>query len=351
MGFLNIVRKPNVIDHMSLVGTLAAAILLNPASAPQTKTDAPAAPVSLLRVFKKGEVLKYQVRGLIVQETQRIGMPYMQPSDQEINYDSTLTVQAMKADGFADLIYKRPTMEIVLGETGDRDRQVMKEKTDINLLLTMSPINHVTNSKDLNVKPAVTPARQKPKPALLKASNPFAALANASVGQISIPFVEDLKRVSLFVGTLDTAIDLNPPLPDDDTKVGATWKQTATYQPQAIKGQKDQMQVQRLDWTYVYSGVVDSEGKKVHRITGTLKLDTDVAKMVNAQAGSASRSGLEALPIKMDMKVEFDLDLNTRHTLAARSESKGSWSLKLVGAPETVLEERFTGRTTLRLVK
>lgn len=349
MGFLNQIRKPNVIDFMSLVGTLAAAILLNPSQAPQNQ--AASEPVSLYRVFKKGENLKYQVRGLIVQETQRIGMPYMQPSDQEINYDSTLTVQAMKADGFADLVYKRPTMEIILGETGDRDRQVMKEKTDINLLLTMSPINHVTNFKDLNVKPVVTPAKPKAKPLMFGSSSAFAALTSASVGQISVPFVEDLKRVSLFVGTLDTAIDLNPPLPDDDVKVGATWKQTATYQPQAVKGQKDQMQVQRLDWTYVYSGIVDSDGKRVHRITGTLKLDTDVAKMVNAQFGSASQTGLEALPIKMDMKVEFDLDLTTKHTLAARSESKGSWSLKLVGAPETVLEERFTGRTTLRLVK
>ncbi len=334
---------------MSLVGTLAAAILLNPSQAAQTQ--AAPAPVSLYRVFKKGEQLKYQVRGLIVQETQRMGMPYMQPSDQEINYDSTLLVQTLKADGFADLVYKRPTMEIVLGETGERDREVMKEKTDINLLLTMSPINHVTNFKDLNVKPATTPAKPKPKSAFAASSSPFHAFANASLGQISIPFVEDLKRVSLFVGTLDTAIDLNPPLPDDDVKVGAVWKQTATYQPQAVKGQKDQIQVQRLDWTYVYSGVVESEGKKVHRVTGTLTLDTDVAKMVNAQAGSAARTGLEALPIKMNMKVEFDLDLNTKHTLAARSESKGSWSLKLVGAPETYLEERFTGRTTLRLVK
>lgn len=329
-----------------MIGTLAAFALIAQTPAPT------AAATSLLRVYKKGEILKYQVRGLMVTETQQIGRPYLQPQDQEINYDSTLEVKELKPDGFADVVYKRPTIEVIMGETAESDRRSSKEKVNFHLLLTMSPINHVTGAKDLTVKPpAKPPAKPGSKPLLAASSMPFAALAGASVGQFSIPFIQDLMRVSLYVGTLDTAIDLNPPLPYDDVKPGATWKKTATYQPQEVKGGSGKVQVQRLDWTYTYDGIKEANGRKVHRITGVLKMDTDVAKMVNEQAGSAIRSGIEALPVKMDMKVEYDLDPVTRHTLAARSESKGAWSLKAVGAPEIVLEQKFTGRTTLALVK
>lgn len=324
---------------MTSVAALAALLSASQGGAPSPS------PVELLRVFKAGEVMRYQVRSLLVTETQRIGMPFMQPNDLEINYDSSLQISALKADGFATALYKRPTMDIVLGETAERDRVTNKEKSNINLELSLSPINEITGVKDLNAKPAAPPPRRTGGALWMSAAGA------APAPQVSIPFVQDLYRLSLYVGSLDAAIDLNPPLPYEEVKTGATWRKTATYQPQALRGRPNaKMAVQRLDWTYRYEGVVEVKGRKVHRVTGVLALDTDVAKFANQEAGAtAGQTGLEAIPLKMTMNVSYDLDLATRKTLAASSEAKGSWSVKLTAAEEPVLEEKFTGRTTLTL--
>jgi hypothetical protein len=300
--------------------------------------------VELLRQFKVGENLKYQVRSLLVLETKRLGLPYFQPSDMEINYDSSIEVKKLKTDGFAEVVYKRPTMDIVEGETSEEDRKVNKERVNMNFALTLSPINEFTNAKDLN----------PPKPA--PRSSGAAKWASPGFGSTmqegeSLPFVGELYRLALFVGSLDTAIDLSPKLPYDEVRPGAAWKMTASYQPQTLKGAKGKMAVQRLDWTYTYDGVVTSQGKRVHRITGVLKLDTDLGAFFNQAAGvSAGESDLEKLPVKLDSKVTFDLDLNTRHTLSALAETKGTWSLKMSGLESNFIEEKISGRTTLTLV-
>lgn len=321
------------------LASLASVLLLGP----QAGAAPPAAPVELLRQFKVGENLKYQVRSLLVLETKRLGAPYFQPSDLEINYDSSLEVKKLKTDGFAEVVYKRPTMDIVEGETAEEERKVNKEKVNMNFALTLSPINEFTNAKDLN----------PPKPAPRRTGGvKWAAAGLGGVPQegASIPFIGELYRLALFVGSLDTAIDLSPKLPYDEVRPGATWKMTASYQPQTLQGSKGKMAVQRLDWTYTYDGVVTSQGKKVHRVTGVLKLDTDLGAFFNQASGvTAGQSGLEKVPVKMESKVLFDLDVNTRHTLLAQAETKGTWSIKVAGLDSNLIEEKFTGRTTSTL--
>lgn len=301
-----------------------------------------AEPVELYRQFTKGEKLDYQIRSHLQTEVKQIGMAYFQPQELDINYDFSLEVQNVKNEGFAQVIYRRPTMTQIDGETADSAPVKSTEKVDWNLSMTISPINEITDLKDLSQAKARTPL--------------FSRLASPApapgVGQMSLPFVQDLYQMALFIGSMDSNLDLSPKLHYAEVAPGDTWQRTVSYQPQAVKGDKDKQQVQRLDYTFTYNGLVDYEGKKAHKITGTLHLDTDAAKFINQMQGTLpSQSGLEKLPLKLDQEIVFLLDEKTKHTLSARATSTGGWYVKVAGVDQPVREEKIRGRTTLKLVK
>ncbi|MCG9894166.1 MAG: hypothetical protein MH204_01665 [Fimbriimonadaceae bacterium] len=300
-------------------------------------------PVDLTRSFKAGQTFRYRVRSLLVTETQLIGQPFRLPNDTEINYDSTLQVTGLRPGGFATMVYRRPTMQIIEGETAERDRVINNERTNINLEFSYSPINEITAVKDLN--PASSTARFA-RPLRVQSEG----LQRAVNAIMSIGFQGEIYRLALFTGNLSSAIDLQPPLPYEEVKVGETWKRTAMYQPQSKTAGSRELIQKRLDWTYTYNGIVESNGRRVHRITGTISLDTDWADFINQQMGaSAARTGLDKIPVKFESKVTYDLDLNTRATLRAQAETKGSWLARLVQLTEPLVDETFTGRTTLTL--
>jgi len=304
-------------------------------------------PVELMRKFKAGEKLHYAVRSHMIEEQRQYGRPYFLPSEIDINYDFFMDVQEIKADGFAVMEYRRPTMTQIEGETADAPPKQTVEKTNMRYQLTLSPINEITAIKDLNAVP------EKPKAGggTLKS---FWWVANEALGNVQPglgQFVSELQRLTLFIGSLDSAMDFNPKLPFEEVKVGDTWKKTVSYQPQVLKG-KAQSAVQRLDYVFRYDGAVQSEGKSYQQVSATLKLDTDAAPWMNQMmGGTAGQTGLRGVKLKLDAKIVFLLDPVSLHTMKADATSKGSWNLEVTQIPnEPVIESRLDGKTSLRLV-
>ncbi len=307
------------------------------------------APVELFRQFTAGKTLSYAVRSHLMTEQRQIGQPIFMPSELDINYDFTIDVKAIKTDGFADVVYKRPTMSIINGETAESPPVENIEKTDYNLSMTISPINEITNLKDLNAKPA-----EKPKPKTGGGSFK-ALLANPTPGaQMQLPgmeYIQEMYRLVLFTGSMDSSLDISPKLPYEEVKKGDTWQRTVSYQPQKLKGKDGKSAVQRLDYTYTYDGLVTKDNVSYHQVTGTLKLDTDIAPFFNQMLGATEgMTGLKSMPLKLDSKVVFLLDEKTKNTVRADAESSGGWGLVLTQLPDKfAIEEKIKGRTSLRL--
>jgi len=298
-----------------------------------------AAPVELLRVFTKGEKAAYSVKSSLAVEQRSAGLKTFLPQDVEISYDFTTEVLGVKADGICELRYRRPMMTEVLGETYDAPAKTRVEKVNMNLLLTLSPINEILNSKDDNVKKQ---GRDTVQPT-------FAVAATRQ--DISLEaFTGELHRLALFLGSLDSSLDFSPKLPYDAVKPGDTWKRTVGFTPQKLAG-KDRSAVQRLDYVYTYRGVVTSGGKNVHRITADLDVDTDAAPFVNQVLGmKPEQSRLKAVKLQLKATIEFDLDEKTRKTLRADARSTGAIRVDVTDLPhEALMEQRLKGRTLLTL--
>jgi len=297
-----------------------------------TLAIAPQDPVQLQRVFSVGEKSSYAVRSLLQVQTKSIQLTEFIPFDIGLEYDFTTEVTKLKADGIAEMRYKRPTITQVDGETFDRPERRKVEKVNLDSLLTVSPINEILSSKDQGKKTGkwMLPGRT--------------ALQN-----ILTSFTQEIYRLSLFIGSIDSSLDFNPKLPFDPVKPGDTWKRTAGFSPQQVKGTEGKSAVQRLDYTYEYKGAMESNGQKFHRVTATLALDTDAGAYINQLLRKpASETGLKEAKLQLRATIEFDLDIRTCKTVKAVATSEGSVAISIIDVPQgPVLEERLKGTTTL----
>jgi len=310
---------------------------------PQAQT----APVSLGRVFAKNEKLAYEIRSSLHSEHRLRGLDTWIPEDLDLNYDFTTTVEDLKADGIAVLHYARPVMHEIEGETFNSPPKDNLIKSDINFRLTVSPVNEILEMKDLNEKAGKPPKKDDSSLAMI----PVAKRQNSLAGVLS-QFVSEMYRLSLFAGSFDSALDFAPKTPFEDVKIGDSWKRTVGYQPQKLQGKGNKQAVQRLDYTFTYKGIVDSDGKKVHRIEGTLDLKTDLGDFVNQLVGMKPEdTGLKKVPLNMKSTIEFDLDLKTKTTLKAEAITTSGFSLFVTQFPDdAVQEDKIKAHTTMRLV-
>jgi len=301
--------------------------------------------VQLARVYKLGEKLTYSVNSnLSVQHRQR-GLQTWIPEDLELNYQFTTEVKALKPEGMADLLYLRPTMTIIEGETFDSPPKKKVENVKYNMLLTMSPANEVINMKDLN-----PPAKPKAGGGKGLFRGPL-----APVGKQGIPFIGqfigEVQRLALFAGNFESALDFAPRLPFEKLKVGDTWKRTVGYSPQTLKGKDGKTVNQRLDYLFTYKGLTTSNGKQVYRVVGECGLDTNLADYVNQlYEMKPEDTGLKSIPLRFKARIEFDLEPATRKTLLANATSEGGFEIVLSDLPnEPIQEETYKGRTQMRL--
>lgn len=303
-------------------------------------------PVLLNRKFTLNEVSKYRVAARLQVEERQIGLQTFIPEDEEIIYNFTTTVKALKADGIVDLLYERPSIVVIEGETFESPPIRTEEKINQQVMLTVSPINEVLEFKDLNPQPTA-PAKR-----VLPANYVYATTVQDDIGLALgalIPFIQDMTRLAVLVGgSFESTLDLAPRLPYDEVVPGDTWQRTVSFQPQKKEGQESTA-VQRLDYNYTYVGLVDAGAKKVHRVTAEFTLDSDGADYVfNTYDIDRERAQLSKVPLKLSSKIEFDLDPVTMKTLRAEANAKGSFDifLKILG-DQPLIEVRISGNTSM----
>lgn len=299
-------------------------------------------PIVLARTFKLGEKAEYKVRSQLMVESRGGALETFIPRGTDINYNFTYTVTKMLPDGIAVLRYKRPTMTEISAETFDSPAKTTVDKTNLDLELTISPINELISMRDLS-----------PKKKTGGSKGNFAR-GRVEVGWAQDPddYMQEIYRLALFIGSLDSGMDFSPKLPFDEVKPGDTWKKTVGYQPQKIKDAKGKSAVQRLDYTYTYKGIVGSGSRKYYRISAALALNTDVAEFINQlYKATPEETGLKAIKLTLEANIDFDLDLKTRRTVKAVARSQGSVSILLTEMPDApALEQRIKGETLLALV-
>lgn len=325
-----------------MTSVLALALLMH-GGAPQAK------PIELFRKFTAGEKLSYFARAQFTQEQRSGSLQTFIPNDEEISYRYTMTVQKVKADGIAEVLYQRPSMDIIEGDTAEESAKKTTEKLDWKMLLDVTPVNEVVAQKDLN-PPKEKKGFMKEMPIVARVMRQGSQSDQVAIGML-FSYIGEIQRMAFFVGSLDSGLDIAPKFPFDEVTVGTTWKKTVGYSPQKLKGQGDKQAVQRLDYTYTYQGMMKSkEGKDIHRIHAVVKLDTDLVDYARQVAGgSASSSMLKSVPLGFEGNIDFDLDPATMHMLKASAESKGNFAILPKGADQAVLENRFKGRTTVKL--
>lgn len=310
-------------------------------------------PVQLQRTSKAGEKLSYSVKSYLTMETRQIGLDTFIPESVDINYDFTAEAVAAKADGIFDFRYKRPTMTVIEGETVDEGPKKTIEKSNFDLMITMSPINEFLETKDL--------APKKPEKDPKKTGGGGLRYSTAGTAQDPLmmgggligQFVQEVQRLALFIGSIDTAIDFQPKLDFREVSKGDTWKRTISYSPQKLKSKGNKTVMQRLDYVYTYGGVVESSGKKVNRVTAELKMNSDVVQFIKDNY-DLSQGGFpfKEITFQLNARIDYDLDLVTGHTLKAEANSEGGFKIVAIQYPDDpIVEQKLKGNTKLTLVK
>jgi hypothetical protein len=303
------------------------------------------AKTTLVRKFTTNEKLAYAVRSHLTSEQRQRGLQTWLPSDTDIDYNFSFLVKGLQADGVAVINYARPTMTI--SEDGSSGSRTKVEKIDMNLRIVLSPVNEMIEAKSL------TP--EKPKKEQPESNGEVEMVGPEDANRYALAvfgrFMSEAQRMALFIGSLDSSIDLSPKLPLEPVAIGDTWKRTVGYQPQKLSGKDGKAAVQRLDYTFTYLGPKTVDGKPVLRIQAKLNFKTDLIDYVKPMFEEAgSKTFITSLPLTLDATIDYDLDPKTRHTLATRATSSGGYGLYVKSESDAIIEGRFKGRTDVDLV-
>ena len=306
------------------------------------------APILLRREYVPHQKFAYAVRSSLHSERRDKHLVTWMPSDLDINYDFSLVVEALKSDGIAIVRYRRPSTTEIEGETFDSPEKTTVSRSDVDLRLTISPFNEVLEMK--NLRPKATSLGGRANWLAYHSSHRPRSFLRSQDADFATQFVGELERLSLFVGNLDSTLDLAPRTPFRALKIGDAWKQTVGYQPQRIKG-KDEQAVQRLDYTYTFRGLVDGEKGKVLRVEAKLDFSNDLADFIRQlTAADSDQLGLQRFPLGLKATILFDLDPKSKITLRADAASEASFEVFVPNRDDPVYEQRMKGHTTLSLV-
>jgi hypothetical protein len=307
-------------------------------------TFAQATPVVLKHSFTKGLKSEYEVNAELDIEQRERGLNTFLPDTIQFKYTFLTNTLDVNHD-IGTVRYSRPTVTEIGGATADSDPKTTVEKIGWLQLLQISPINEVIDDKDLTPK--------KKAPAKVTSLSRSVGAAVRRQDDLIGPFLDDLQRLSVFIGGPDSSLDFEPKFNFDAVKVGDTWQRTVSYQPQklASKSGKDTMIVKRLDMTYTYKGLVESHGKQFQRIHAELNLNTDLGDFYNGffQA-KPENTGLKSIPTTLNMKMDFDLDPKTLQTVYGTLKSEGSFQIILTAFPDPVQEMKIHGSSEMHLV-
>lgn len=293
--------------------------------------------VDLAHLFRKGEKTSFQVQSRLRSEFRPRGTDTWFPDSTDYRYRFDVEVQDVLPQGVAKIRYRRPSITKTFSEQFDRPERTETERVEDDILLQISSANEILDAADV----------KKPKPTTAVKDDwhgPLGVISQATPER----FLKTFYGLALFTGSLESSIDFNPRLPFDKVKKGETWKRTATYAPQKLKGSAS-LAVQRLDYAYTYGGVVESRGRLVDRVSASLHLESDVAAYLHQTYGlEASQTHLRSLPVTLDATMEFDLDRKTHQTLRAEAHSRGEIRVfTSESGADPSYEERIDGETSM----
>lgn len=301
-------------------------------------------PRELYRTFEKGKTYSYAVRTHLQSDTRQGESNTFIPSEVDLNYDFTYQIMDVKASGIAKVLYQRPAITQIDGETAERGPVETKIPLKWKIELDLSPVNAVTGVKDL------TPKSDKRSFRFPAGFKNFYAMSPTMKQDIISQFAGELQRLALFVGGLDSSLDFAPKLPLGEVEVGETWRQTMSYQPMELKGSGGKFEVQRLDMDLTYKGPGQYNNKPAELVEGVIHLDSDAAQYINQAMGmTANQSGLSKLPLKLDSKITFYLDPKGLHTLRADARTTGGWSIFLTRVEKPLVEEQIKAKASISL--
>lgn len=303
--------------------------------------------VVLSRVMTVGEKQEYSVKSHLAVEARQQGIRTFVPSELDLLYNFSLEIKVAKADGIVEARYLRPTMTQIDGETGDSAPKKRVEKVNLDLSLTVSPVNDLLGVKDLTKKDPKKAGGGDMKFHLPLTEN------EPDVMQDFGEYVQEFYRLALFAGSFDSSLDFAPKLPLDAVKPGDTWKRTVGYTPQKLAGKEDKSAVQRLDYVYKYVGTADLNGKKVQHITASLEVKTDLAAYYHQLFDATpEQTGLKEMPLSFTGTIDFYLDLRTCNVVRAMAKSQGGFKVVATAFPtEALREEKFQGETIMTRIK
>ncbi len=311
---------------------------LSAAQAHPAQTTKPP-PITLSRTSTLHEQLTYAVNSHMQVEIRGGVVQTFFPEDVDLNYDFTSAVTELKPGGIAVFRYKRPTMIQTTSDSIQGPGHTDPVNVNLDYLVTLSPINEILGEKNMN--------------------QPMNLVHGSFINDPSIKqdpnltrFIVEVHMLARNLGSLDSSLDFAPKLAVDDVVPGDTWKHTVGYSPQTLPNQAGKTAVQRLDYTYTYEGVVQSEGRKVYRVTADLNTTANLADFYYQATGEDPGSSLlKSLPLNLKSHIDFDLDMKTCETLKAVSVSTGGFSIVLTSNPDQAAEEEKFKATTTMLLK
>ncbi|MBS1716346.1 MAG: hypothetical protein JSS72_01285 [Armatimonadetes bacterium] len=317
-------------------------------------------PVTFERRFTNGAALNYRVSATLNIEMRAGDLETFLPSRLDIEYPFSLSVKELMPEGNVRLVLKRPTFKESAEDPDGKGPQVKIEKINEAVEIILTPLNHIINLRNMTPKKPMgggsdsgsgTDDDDGGNKSLIEAAA-FPNSLQSDLASFLLNFRDDVHRLALNIGPLSSSLDLAPRLPFDAVKVGQTWKETAGYQPQKLRGnRRGEMAVQRLDYTYTYKGPMMVNGRRILRIEGALSLNSDLGAFVNqiAMQEFGEATDVDTVPLQLTQTLYFDLDPVTHQTLHAETDSKGTFTINLKKQPKPVVEERFTGHTVLAL--
>jgi hypothetical protein len=320
---------------------------------PQVEPNADAAkvaPKQLRRQLPIGLEEIYGYSALLTSERRdpRMNLDTYLPETQRLMYQFKLNVKEKKADDIVVLDYLRTGFKVAVEGGAEGEQYIPMDGGNLNFKITLSPTNAVLDLVDISPKKPEKKVKDENVMWLRRLQDGGVVSGQALTQQVVGQFFQELQRMSLMIGSLDSSMDFAPKLPDEEVVPGDTWEETVSYQPQRARGTKSTT-VQRLDMTYTYVGLVKVNGKPFEQIKGSVTMDANLKDYIDGAYGiPKAQSPFKSVNVKFQMNSVFNLDPKSLRTVYAEVRSNGNLSTDFdFQGMRTTSEDRFTGEAKI----
>jgi hypothetical protein len=299
------------------------------------------ASVRLVRTYVEGERRSYRVESDFQSELRLLGLGTWMPTRWEARYDFTVEATALREKA-AELRYRRSGVTYEWDDFLSTPAGKRQEPYGWDLRLSLSRQNKLMGPP----RPFAGP---EPTLRLPKVTQRARGHGARPLLQYIDSFMGGVYELCARLGSLETALDLGPPLPEEAVAPGDTWEANLQYQPHWLQGFRDTA-VLPIPTKFISVGAVETGGVSAYRIRSHSVLQVDMADFLNA--AHLTRSGqttIVRVPVRVEMEAEFDLDRATLRTISARSKATGEFRVfSSEFEDEPFADERFRAESRMR---